>query len=211
MITVASFDNQADAHIAKGLLEAEGLSPRLADNHLVQTDWLYSAALGGIKLQVPPGEAARARELLSQDRSGVLAGEEPGDPLTAVPTGSETLSGLNPGGVSRAALVHVAALSGALIPLGHLLGPLAVWFWHRGTDPELDAHGREAVNFQASVTLYAVIAAALLPEGGDWAVLLALFSADLVLVLLAGARARRGGFFRYPLAIPLLTPRSPSG
>jgi hypothetical protein len=35
----------------------------------VQTDWLYSIAVGGIKLQVRPEDAARARAVLDTDYS----------------------------------------------------------------------------------------------------------------------------------------------
>lgn len=72
MVTVATYDNMADAHIALGRLEAEGIAAVLADEHLVQTDWLYSIAVGGIKLQVEPRDAPRAREILATDYSGDL-------------------------------------------------------------------------------------------------------------------------------------------
>lgn len=72
MVVVGQYDNIPDAWIAKGRLEAEGIPCRLADQHLVQADWLYSIAVGGIKLQVAPAHAARAREILAADFSGDL-------------------------------------------------------------------------------------------------------------------------------------------
>lgn len=66
-VTVASFDTSPEAHIAMGRLLAEGLDAHLADEHLVQTDWLYSIAVGGIKLQVPPQQAGQARRILARD------------------------------------------------------------------------------------------------------------------------------------------------
>lgn len=71
-VTVATFDDMPSAHIALGRLRAEGIEAVLADEHLVQADWLYSLAVGGIKLRVPAAEAARAREALARDRSGDL-------------------------------------------------------------------------------------------------------------------------------------------
>lgn len=204
MITVASFENQADAHIAKGRLEAEGLSPVLGDSHLVQTDWLYSAALGGIKLQVPEMEAERARQLIDQDHSAELEGlaqwQWEGEDPEAEAQG--------PGDVATpdrwAALVHMAALAGAVVPLGHLLGPLVAWLWRRGGSPEADAAGREAINFQITMTLYAGVLAVILPRGTEVPVLVTLFSLDLVLVLVAASRARRGLPHRYPLTLRIL-------
>lgn len=69
MVTVATFENIVDAHIALGRLQAEGIPAHLSDEHLVQTDWLYSIAVGGIKLQVVPAFADRARQVLATDYS----------------------------------------------------------------------------------------------------------------------------------------------
>jgi hypothetical protein len=72
MVTVATFDNMPDAHIALGRLRAEGVDGVLADEHLVQTDWLYSIAVGGIKLRVPEEQVPRALEILGADYSDEL-------------------------------------------------------------------------------------------------------------------------------------------
>ena len=68
-ITVATFDFMPDAHIAMGRLQAEGIDCHLADENLVQTDWLYSIAVGGIKLQVNEGDEEIARRILDTDYS----------------------------------------------------------------------------------------------------------------------------------------------
>ena len=72
MVTVATFDDMPAAHIALGRLHAEGLQARLADENLVQTDWLYSIAVGGIKLQVDPQDAPLAVEILARDDGHLL-------------------------------------------------------------------------------------------------------------------------------------------
>ncbi len=69
MITIATFDTLPDAYIALGRLQAEGIDCRLADEHLVQMDWLYSIAVGGIKLQVREQDAERALQILEADDS----------------------------------------------------------------------------------------------------------------------------------------------
>ncbi len=71
-VTVATFDFLPDAEIARGRLQAEGIDCALADEHLVQTDWLYSIAVGGIKVQVAPEDAERALAVLARDDSGSL-------------------------------------------------------------------------------------------------------------------------------------------
>lgn len=71
-VTVATYDFWPDAEIARGRLRVEGIESQLADQHLVQTDWLYSIAVGGIKLQVDPRHAERARAILDHDYSAEL-------------------------------------------------------------------------------------------------------------------------------------------
>ena len=72
MVTVASFDFLPQAEIARGRLLAEGIRCELADQHLVQTDWLYSIAVGGIKLQVEAKDVERALAVLADDFSADL-------------------------------------------------------------------------------------------------------------------------------------------
>ena len=72
LITVATFDFLPAAEIARGRLLAEGIACRLADQHLVQTDWLYSLAVGGIKLQVAAKDVQQAQAILAHDFSSEL-------------------------------------------------------------------------------------------------------------------------------------------
>ena len=65
MVTVATFDMPTEAHLAKGLLEANGLAAFLADELTVGVAWHLSNAVGGIKLQVPENDVERATGILS--------------------------------------------------------------------------------------------------------------------------------------------------
>src|SRR5438105_7768048 len=56
-------------------------------------------------------------------------------------------------------LCHASALLGAFFHFpGHLLGPLIVWLAKRDASPEIDAHGKESLNFQISMLVYNGIA-----------------------------------------------------
>jgi len=205
MITIATFDNQVEAHIAVGRLNAEGIDAELADAHLVQTDWLYGAALGGIKVQVPEGQAAWARDILAQDHSaGLTEAALEAEPEEAFPEEAAP-EPANPAHVDRwAPMVHFAAFAGAIVPFGHLAGPLLVWLWRRRMSPQVDAQGKEAVNFQASVTLYALAITVLIEPGLSVGLIAALFALDMVAILVAVSRIRRGQAFRYPLTLRIL-------
>ena len=81
-VTVATFDKSTDAHIALGRLAAEGVPALLFDDNMVQMDWLYAIALGGIKLRVPRRDAERARLILATDYSHDLDDVDVGKPDT---------------------------------------------------------------------------------------------------------------------------------
>ena len=56
-------------------------------------------------------------------------------------------------------LCHASALLGLFFHfLGHMLGPLIVWLFKRDDSPEIDAHGKESLNFQISMLIYDVVA-----------------------------------------------------
>ena len=79
-VTVATYDKVTDAHIALGRLSAEGIEAQLFDQNMVQMDWLYSIALGGIKLRVARGDEKAAREVLATDYSASLNDVDVGKP-----------------------------------------------------------------------------------------------------------------------------------
>lgn len=64
LTTVASFDTSMEAHVAKGALEAAGITCHLANERTVDAGPLGSTALGGVQLQVSARDAEKAKELL---------------------------------------------------------------------------------------------------------------------------------------------------
>lgn len=69
LVTVATFRFLPEAEVSKLHLEAEGLTPFLADAETVSTDWFLGNAVGNIKLQVPNSQAATATALLEKVRN----------------------------------------------------------------------------------------------------------------------------------------------
>jgi uncharacterized Tic20 family protein len=102
-------------------------------------------------------------------------------------------------------LCHAAALLGLFFHfLGHLLGPLIVWLVKRGDSPEVDAHGKESLNFQISMLIYDAIAAILCILLIGIPILIALWVLNTVLVIIASIQASEGKFYRYPITIRLI-------
>jgi Zn finger protein HypA/HybF involved in hydrogenase expression len=63
-ITVNAYNNYVDAHIAKGVLEEQGITCWLKDENTVTIDPILTNAVGGIKVMVPKEEAQRAWDIL---------------------------------------------------------------------------------------------------------------------------------------------------
>jgi uncharacterized Tic20 family protein len=102
-------------------------------------------------------------------------------------------------------LCHAAALLGLFFHfLGHLLGPLIVWLVKRGDSPEIDAHGKESLNFQISMLIYDAIAAILCIVLIGIPILIGLWILNTVLVIIASIQASEGKFYRYPITIRLI-------
>ena len=102
-------------------------------------------------------------------------------------------------------LCHASALLGLFFHfLGHILGPLIVWLAKRGDSAEIDAHGKESLNFQISMLIYNLIAGILCLVLIGFVILGILHLLNLVLVIVASIQASEGKFYRYPLAIRLI-------
>lgn len=76
LVTVATFRDPVDAQVYKAMLEGAGIPAFVTDEHLVSTQWLYSTAVGGVKLQVDAEHLDAARDFLGTNAEGALAGVE---------------------------------------------------------------------------------------------------------------------------------------
>ena len=75
-ITVATYSQPVEAHLARTKLESEGITCVVTDEYLVRANWLLSNAVGGVKLRVPSWDEAHARDLLrSRPRLVAVEGE----------------------------------------------------------------------------------------------------------------------------------------
>jgi uncharacterized Tic20 family protein len=107
---------------------------------------------------------------------------------------------------------HLSAFAGFVVPLGSIFGPLIVWLTKRDQYPMVYDQGKEALNFQISVAIYAIalffftfIGSIILIGVIGVPILLALGIFWVVMVIMAGIRANEGQAFRYPLTIRFIT------
>lgn len=103
-------------------------------------------------------------------------------------------------------LAHATALVGFLVPVaGHIVGPLIVWLAKRQDSPEIDAHGKESMNFQISMLIWDAIAAILIIVLIGIPILILLHILNIIFVIVASIQASEGKLYRYPLAIRFIT------
>ena len=86
-------------------------------------------------------------------------------------------------------LAHLSSLSGFIIPFGSLLGPLIIWLVKRDTMPFVADQGKEALNFNITVTIAAIVSGIL----------------TLVLTIMATIEANKGVAYRYPFTLRLVS------
>jgi hypothetical protein len=65
-VTVASFGTLPEAELARNRLEQDGIHAHLSDGESVSMMWMYSTALGGVKLMVAEEDAERAGYILER-------------------------------------------------------------------------------------------------------------------------------------------------
>ena len=102
---------------------------------------------------------------------------------------------------------HLAGLAGYIMPVvGNIVAPLVVWQIKKDEYPFVGEQGKEAVNFQISMSLYALIGIAVCLVTCVGAVLIPVVGivvgiVDLVFLLIAAVKANNGEHYRYPLTI----------
>ncbi len=101
-------------------------------------------------------------------------------------------------------LAHLAALAGFIIPFGNLIGPLVVWLIKKDQSAWVDQQGKESLNFQISITIYAIVAGVLTLILIGILLLIAVGLFSLIMVIIASVKVSNGEDFRYPLCIAFL-------
>ena len=104
-----------------------------------------------------------------------------------------------------AMICHLAALAGFLIPFGNIVGPLIVWLIKRAEMPMVERHGKEAVNFQITVSIAIVVCIVLMLVLVGFLLAFIVGLGALVLTIVAAVKVSNGNYeYRYPLTIRLL-------
>lgn len=139
--------------------------------------------------------------------------ENPGGEQGAQPVDTTQPEAARPAGEAKeldrdarmwAMFCHLAGVGGFLpiVPvLGSIIAPLIIWQIKKNDFPFVDEQGKEAVNFQISVLLYAFVAGLMCFMCAGFALLPVVYILDVVLLIIAAIRANDGQHYKYPLTI----------
>lgn len=67
MRTLAAFNHADQAHLLRMRLEGCGIAAHVRDEHMVTLDWLYSLAVGGVKVDVADEDYEAALAVLDEE------------------------------------------------------------------------------------------------------------------------------------------------
>lgn len=101
-------------------------------------------------------------------------------------------------------LCHISAFAFFIFPFGNILAPLILWMIKKDESPYIDRNGKESLNFQISMILYAIISALLVLILIGFILLFALLLLDFILVVVAAIKANDGIEYKYPMTIQFI-------
>ena len=99
---------------------------------------------------------------------------------------------------------HLLALAGLVVPFGNILGALIMWLVKKDQSSFVDDQGKEALNFNITISIAGFIAFLLMfvVIGGLLLPIIGIFW--LVMTIIAAVKANGGERYRYPLTIRLI-------
>ncbi|MDW2980700.1 MAG: DUF4870 domain-containing protein [Rhodanobacter sp.] len=104
-----------------------------------------------------------------------------------------------------AMFAHLSALVGVIIPLGSIIGPLVIWLIKKDTMPFVNDQGKEALNFNITVAIAAIVGWILCFILIGFLLLAVLAIGWLVFVIIATIKANEGTTYRYPFTLRLVS------
>ena len=99
---------------------------------------------------------------------------------------------------------HLSSLLGLIIPFGNIIGPLIVWQIKKDSLPFAADQGKEALNFNITIAIAAIISGLLTLVLIGFLLLPLVGLAWLVFTIIGAVKANGGEAYRYPFALRLI-------
>lgn len=100
-----------------------------------------------------------------------------------------------------AMLCHISAFTVFFIPFGNIISPLIIWLIKKDEFPFVDDQGKEALNFQITLTIYVIAASILSIVLVGIPLLIGFLIFGFVVTIIAAIKANDGEQYRYPMTI----------
>jgi len=105
-----------------------------------------------------------------------------------------------------ATATHLSAFAGFLFPFfGNVLAPLIVWLVKKDESSFIDNQGKEALNFQITISIGLMIAGVLAFVLIGIPILWAIGIYNIVMVIIAAIKTHEGEHYRYPYSLRLIS------
>lgn len=100
-----------------------------------------------------------------------------------------------------AMLCHISVFAGFLMPFGNIIAPLIIWLIKKDEFPLVNDQGKEAINFQITLTIYLFASAILIILIIGIPLLIGLAFFGFIVTVIAAIKASEGEKYRYPMTI----------
>ena len=99
---------------------------------------------------------------------------------------------------------HLSSLAGLVIPLGNVIGPLIIWQVKKDTMPFVADQGKEALNFNITIAIAAIISFMLIFVVIGFVLMPLVGLVWLIFTILGAIKANNGEAYRYPFTLRLI-------
>jgi len=100
-----------------------------------------------------------------------------------------------------AMLCHISVFAGFLMPFGNIIAPLIIWLIKKDEYPLVNDQGKEAINFQITLTIYLFASIILIILVIGIPLLIGLIFFGFIVTVIAAIKASEGEKYRYPMTI----------
>jgi len=100
-----------------------------------------------------------------------------------------------------AMFTHLSTFAGHFVPFANIAAPLIFWCLKKDEMPFVNDQGKEALNFQITMTLALIVAAISILILVGIVLLPAVWLFDVIVTIIAAVKANEGVAYRYPCCI----------
>lgn len=102
-------------------------------------------------------------------------------------------------------ILHLSLFAGHAVPFGGIIAPIVIWQMKKNELPQIDQHGKNAVNWIISFIIYMTISLLLCLVFVGFVLVPVVAVLGIVFPIIAAVKANEGRVWKYPLAIPFLS------